>query len=85
MMVADSGWEYLFPYSLRENCMALSYHLYYLIQQAKEATPEQIAAGEAMPLEHLRFGTAVVLIGLVLTVNSLSIGLRTYLRSRKKW
>jgi len=28
---------------------------------------------------------AVVLIGLVLMVNSVSIGLRLYLRSRKKW
>jgi hypothetical protein len=65
--------------------MALSYHLYTVTQQATPATAQQIASGEAMPLEHIQFGTAVVLIGLVLVVNSLSIGLRTYLRSRKKW
>jgi hypothetical protein len=35
--------------------------------------------------EGVQYGTAVVLIGLVLFVNSLSIGLRIYLRSRKKW
>ena len=35
--------------------------------------------------ELAREGTAVVLIALVLAVNSLSIGLRVYLRSRKKW
>jgi len=35
--------------------------------------------------EGVQYGTAVVLIGLVLLVNSLSIGLRIYLRSRKKW
>ena len=35
--------------------------------------------------ESTEYGTAVVLIGLVLAVNSLSIGLRSYLRSRKKW
>ena len=38
----------------------------------------------AFPIE-VQYGTAVVLIGLVLAVNSLSIGLRVYLRSRKKW
>jgi len=35
--------------------------------------------------ESLQFGTAVVLFGIVLTVNLLSIALRVYLRSRKKW
>ena len=35
--------------------------------------------------ESFLYGTAVVLVGLVLAVNSLSIGLRVYLRSRKKW
>jgi phosphate transport system permease protein len=85
MDVADSGWGYFFPYELTDGCMALSYHLYAVTTQATPATAQQIASGEAMPLEHIQFGTAVVLIGLVLVVNSLSIGLRTYLRSRKKW
>ena len=35
--------------------------------------------------EEIQFGTAAVLIGLTLLINSLSISLRMYLRSRKKW
>ncbi|MFT5498601.1 MAG: phosphate transport system permease protein, partial [Kiritimatiellia bacterium] len=42
---------------------------------------EQISG---MP-EAMKFGTAAVLIGLILVVNSFSIGLRIWLRSRKKW
>jgi ABC-type phosphate transport system permease subunit len=65
--------------------MALSYHLHVLFTQVQGASADQIAAGNAMPLEHLQYGTAVVLIGLVLVVNSASIALRMYLRSHKKW
>jgi ABC-type phosphate transport system permease subunit len=53
--------------------MALSMHLYTLRTQVKDA-----------PVD-VQFGTAVVLIGLVLAVNSASIALRVYLRSKKKW
>jgi phosphate transport system permease protein len=53
--------------------MALSMHLYTLMTQVNNA-PEAIV-----------YGTAVVLIGLVLAVNSVSIALRVYLRSNKKW
>ena len=53
--------------------MALSMHLFTLMTQVNNA-PEEVV-----------YGTAVVLIGLVLAVNSLSIGARVYLRSRKKW
>ena len=53
--------------------MALSMHLYTLMTQVNNAP------------EPLVYGTAVVLIGLVLAVNSASIALRVYLRSRKKW
>ena len=53
--------------------MALSYHLFALSTQIRGVSDE------------LLYGTAVVLIGLVLAVNSLSIVLRIYLRSRKKW
>lgn len=71
--VADSGWEYLVPYGLDDRFMALSYHLFALSTQVRGIS------------EELLYGTAVVLIGLVLFVNSLSIGVRIYLRSRKKW
>jgi hypothetical protein len=35
--------------------------------------------------EHLPYGVALVLIAMVLTMNSLSIGFRIYLRGKKKW
>jgi phosphate transport system permease protein len=85
MTIPTKGLRSFFPYSLQDGCMALSYHLHVMMTQVKGASPEAIAAGKSLPLEHLQYGTAVVLIGLVLTVNSFSIGLRMYLRSRKKW
>jgi phosphate transport system permease protein len=71
--VADHGWESFFPYGLSDRCMALSMHLFTLLTQVQGVA------------EEIQYGTAVVLIGLVLVVNSLSIGLRVYLRSRKRW
>ena len=71
--VADEGIAKLFPYAPDEQCMALSYHLYTLSKQVSNVP------------EPLKYGTAVVLIGLVLLVNSISISLRVYLRSKKKW
>ena len=69
----EHGLRAFFPYGLGDRCMALSMHLFTLSTQVRGVTPG------------LQYGTAVVLIGLVLAVNSLSIGLRVYLRSRKKW
>ena len=71
--VADHGMASFFPYGLGDRCMALSMHLYTLSTQVVDVPDEVL------------YGTAVVLIGLVLVVNSLSIGARIYLRSRKKW
>jgi len=71
--VADHGWESFFPYGLSDSCMALSMHLFTLLTQV-QGVPDDV-----------QYGTAVVLIALVLVVNSLSIGLRVYLRSRKRW
>jgi phosphate transport system permease protein len=85
MSLPTKGLRSYFPYSLNHGCMALSYHLHVLLTQVKGAPRDEIASGSAIPLEHLQYGTAVVLIGLVLMVNSVSIGLRLYLRSRKKW
>jgi ABC-type phosphate transport system permease subunit len=53
--------------------MALSMHLFTLVTQVRGVS------------EEIQYGTAVVLIALVLVVNSLSIGLRAFLRSRKRW
>lgn len=71
--VAPHGWKSFFPYGLGDRCMALSMHLFTLATQVRGVADE------------IQYGTAVVLIALVLAVNSLSIGLRVYLRSRKKW
>jgi phosphate transport system permease protein len=71
--VADHGWASFFPYGLHDRFMALSMHLFTLTTQVQGVSPE------------IQYGTAVVLIGLVLAVNSVSIALRVYLRMRKKW
>jgi phosphate transport system permease protein len=62
-----------FAYGLFDQCMALSMHLFTISTQVPNVPP-------AVP-----YGTAVVLLGLVLTVNALAIVLRVYLRARKKW
>jgi phosphate transport system permease protein len=71
--VPDSGWQSWFPYGLRDRCMALSYHLFTISTQVTNVS------------ESLQYGTAVVLIGLVLLVNAISIAVRARLRARKKW
>ncbi len=63
----------LFAYSLRDQCMALSMHLY-------TVTTQVINAPEALP-----YAIAVVLLLAVLVVNAAAIALRIRLRSRKKW
>jgi len=63
----------LFPYGLHEQCMTLSMHLYTLSTQVPDVK------------ESIPFATAVVLLASVLLVNATAIGLRVYLRSRKKW
>jgi phosphate transport system permease protein len=71
--VPDHGLGAFFPYGLHDRCMALSMHLFTLATQVRGVSDETL------------YGTAAVLIALVLLVNSFSIGLRSYLRSRKKW
>jgi phosphate transport system permease protein len=73
MPVPDHGWQSFFPYGLHDRCMALSMHLFTLATQVRGVS------------DQVQYGTAVVLIGLVLAVNTMAIGLRVYLRSRKKW
>jgi ABC-type phosphate transport system permease subunit len=70
--VEDHGLASFFPYGLGDRFMALSMHLYTLATQVR--VPESV-----------EYATAVVLIVLVLAVYSVSIGLRAYLRMRKKW
>lgn len=63
----------LFAYGILEQCMALSMHLYTISTQVPNVP-------DALP-----YGTAVVLLGTVLLVNSTAIILRVYMRSRKRW
>lgn len=63
----------LFAYSLTDQCMALSMHLYTVTTQVTNAP------------EPLPYAIALVLLGAVLAVNAASIAVRSILRSRKKW
>jgi phosphate transport system permease protein len=61
------------PQSVFDQTMALSLHLFVVSTQVPNVP------------EHLPYGVALVLIGIVLLMNSLSIALRMYLRGKKKW
>lgn len=63
----------LLAYSLTDQCMALSMHLYTVTTQVTNAP------------EPLPYAIALVLLGAVLAVNAASIAVRSCLRSRKKW
>jgi phosphate transport system permease protein len=61
------------PTSVNDQCMALSMHLFTLSTQVPNVP-------KAIP-----YGTALVLLGVVLTVNAAAILLRARLRGRRKW
>ena len=61
------------PTSIFDATMALPYHLFVISTQVP-GVPEE-----------LPFGVALVLIGIVLAMNTLSIAFRIYLRGKKKW
>lgn len=61
------------PESIYDQTMALSLHLFVISTQVP-------GVPEALP-----YGVALVLIGIVLMMNALSIGFRMILRGRKKW
>jgi phosphate transport system permease protein len=71
--VPDEGIESVLPYGLFDRCMALSYHLFTISTQVTGVS------------ESLQYGVAVVLFGLVLAVNMVTIVFRVFLRSRKRW
>ncbi len=62
-----------FAYGLLDQCMALSMHLFTISTQVPDVP------------EALTYGTAVVLLGVVLLFNALAIFLRVKLRGKKKW
>ncbi len=61
------------PESVFDQTMAMSLHLFVISTQVP-------GVPEALP-----YGVALVLIAMVLSMNAISIGFRTYLRRRKKW
>ena len=61
------------PQGIFDQTMALSLHLFVVSTQVP-------GVPEALP-----YGVALVLIGMVLLMNSLSIAIRIYLRGKKKW
>jgi phosphate transport system permease protein len=61
------------PQSVFDQTMAMSLHLFVVATQVPNVP------------EHLPFGVALVLIGMVLTMNAASIALRMYLRGQRKW
>lgn len=61
------------PQSVFDQTMAMSMHLYVIAFTVRNVP-------EALP-----FGVALVLVGMVLGMNSVSIAFRVYLRGKKKW
>jgi phosphate transport system permease protein len=61
------------PQSVFDQTMAMSLHLFVVATQVPNVP------------EELPFGVALVLIGMVLVMNSISIAFRMYLRGKKKW
>ena len=71
--VPDAGPGAFAPYGWRDPFMALSYHLFTLTTQVTGVS------------DALQYATAIVLVGLVVCVNAVSIVLRIRLRSDKRW
>lgn len=61
------------PQSVFDQCMSLSMHLFTISTQV-------VGMPEAYP-----YATALVLILLILSVNSVSVALRSYFRTKRKW
>jgi len=61
------------PQSVFDQCMALSMHLFTISTQV-------VGVPDAYP-----YATALVLILLILSVNSIAVVLRTYFRTKRKW
>lgn len=61
------------PQSIFDQCMALPYHLYVLSTQVPNVKPA------------LQYGTALVLVGMVFSLNLVAIIVRAHIRSKKQW
>jgi phosphate transport system permease protein len=63
----------ILPTSVWDQTMALSMHVFALVTQVPNVS------------EELKYGTALVLLGVVLCFNSFAIALRFYLRRNRRW
>lgn len=61
------------PKSLFDQCMALPYHLYVIATQVPKIKP------------HVQYGTALVLILMVMTLNLVAVVIRSHFRKKKQW
>jgi phosphate transport system permease protein len=61
------------PDGVSNQSMALSMHVYALVTQVPNVP------------QHMKYGTALVLVGTVVILNSFAIALRLYLRRHRKW
>lgn len=61
------------PQSIFDQVMALPYHLYVLCTQVPNVRME------------LQYGTALVLVGLIIAANLMAVVIRSYFRARKQW
>lgn len=61
------------PDSIFDQCMALPYHLYVISTQVPKIKP------------HIQYGTALVLILMVMALNLAAIVIRAHFRKRKQW
>ncbi len=79
MLTGAVGWKSIAdyprfaPYLLQDDFMAMAMHLNTISRDVPN-----------MPTE-MKFGSALVLLVMILMVNSLAVALRMYLRKRKKW
>ena len=71
--LGDSASEKIAPYYLQDEFMAMAMHLNSISRDVPN-----------MPVE-MKFGSALVLLILILLINSLAVALRLYLRRRKRW
>ena len=62
-----------YPGSVLDQTMALPYHLYVISTQVPGMPPE------------IQYGTAVVLLGVVLTMNIVATSIRSYFRRKRQW
>ncbi|MCB9799407.1 MAG: phosphate ABC transporter permease PstA [Candidatus Omnitrophica bacterium] len=61
------------PQSLFDQCMALPYHLYVLSTQVPNIKP------------HIQYGTALVLVLMIMIMNIVAIVIRSHFRKKKLW